>query len=194
MEKLEVLKDDVVSVYNSASDEQKNILEQLFGEAAFRPADVRDRVKTFEDACKALGDDHKFVKAYKGYVSHIHQHDMNDYDLVAYLQIRIITAALNEGWEPQFTEDEYRWYPWFYFYTNKEIEDMSDEQRAELCRCVGRSSSYAHAHGGLSYASANLAFSYSYSYSGARLAFKTEELAKYAGKQFIEIYRDFIIF
>lgn len=118
---------------------------------------------------------------------------MNDYDLVAYLQLRIITAALNEGWEPQFTEDEYRWYPWFYFYNNKEIEDMSDEQRAELCRCVGRSYHNANAFGGLSYACADSAFSSSASSSGARLAFKTEELAKYAGKQFIEIYRDFII-
>ena len=192
MEKLEVLKDDVVSIYNSASDEQKNILEQLFGKAAFRPADVRDRVKTFDDACEELGEDHDFVVQYNMFLENSNMGKCED--IIAFLKIRIIVAALNEGWEPQFTEDEYRWYPWFYFYTNKEIEDMSDEQRAELCRCVGRSHHNANAYGGLSCASASGAFSFSYSNRGARLAFKTEELAKYAGKQFIEIYRDFIIF
>ena len=40
------------------------------------------------------------------------------------------------------------------------------------CRCVGRSSSYASASGGLSCANANFAFSFSYSYFGARLAFR----------------------
>ena len=190
MEKLEVLKDDVVSVYNSASDEQKNILEQLFGEAAFRPADVRDRVKTFEDACEELGENHAFVAAFRI----AEANGAFGSDTIAYLKLRIVVAALNEGWEPEFNNSEYRWFPWFYFYTNKEIEDMDEEQKSELCRCVGRSGSSAGAYGGLSCADAGGAFSSSLSSSGARLAFKTKELAKYAGKQFIEIYRDFVIF
>lgn len=192
MEKLEVLKDDVVSVYNSASDEQKNILEQLFGKAAFRPADVRDRVKTFDDACEELGEDHDFVVQYNLFLENSNMGKCED--IIAFLKLRIIVAALNEGWSPEFNDSEYRWFPWFYFYTNKEIEDISDEQKAELCRCVGRSSSSAYAGGGLSCANASHAFSYSLSYCGARLAFKTKELATYAGKQFIEIYRDFVIF
>ena len=192
MEKLEVLKDDVVSVYNSASDEQKNILEQLFGKAAFRPADVRDRVKTFDDACEELGEDHDFVVQYNLFLENSNMGKCED--IIAFLKLRIIVAALNEGWSPEFNDSEYRWFPWFYFYTNKEIEDMSDEQKAELCRCVGRSHHNAHANGGLSCALASYAFSHSYSSNGARLAFKTKELATYAGKQFIEIYRDFIIF
>ena len=188
--KLEVLKEDAVSAYNSASEEQKEILEQLFGKAAFRPADVRERIKTFEDACEELGEHHAFVAAFRI----AEANGAFGSDIIAYLKLRIIVAALNEGWEPEFNDSEYRWYPWFYFYTNKEIEDMDEEQKSELCRCVGRSCSHASAYGGLSYAFAYNAFSYSHSGYGARLAFKTKELAEYAGKQFIEIYRDFVIF
>lgn len=190
--KLEVLKEDAVSAYNSASEEQKEILEQLFGKAAFRPADVRDRVKTFEDACEELGEDDDFVVQYNLFMENVNMGKCED--IISYLKLRIIVAALNEGWEPEFNDSEYRWYPWFFFYTNKEIEDMDEEQKSKLCRCVGRSHSYAFAYGGLSYAHASYAFSFSHSLSGARLAFKTKELAKYAGKQFIEIYRDFVIF
>lgn len=188
--KLEVLKEDAVSAYNSASEEQKEILEQLFGKAAFRPADVRERVKTFEDACEELGEHHAFVAAFRI----AEANGAFGSDIIAYLKLRIIVAALNEGWEPEFNDSEYRWYPWFYFYTNKEIEDMDEEQKSELCRCVGRSHNNAFAVGGLPCAGAHYAFSFSHSNSGARLAFKTKELAKYAGKQFIEIYRDFVIF
>lgn len=188
--KLEVLKEDAVSAYNSASEEQKEILEQLFGKAAFRPADVRERIKTFEDACEELGEHHAFVAAFRI----AEANGAFGSDIIAYLKLRIIVAALNEGWEPEFNDSEYRWYPWFYSYTNKEIEDMDEEQKSELCRCVGRSCNNAGAYGGLSCASAVNAFSFSYSYYGARLAFKTKELAEYAGKQFIEIYRDFVIF
>ena len=190
--KLEVLKEDAVSAYNSASEEQKEILEQLFGKAAFRPADVRDRVKTFEDACEELGEDDDFVVQYNLFMENVNMGKCED--IISYLKLRIIVAALNEGWEPEFNDSEYRWYPWFFFYTNKEIEDMDEEQKSELCRCVGRSSYSAVAFGGLSFAFADYAFSSSSSYFGARLAFKTKELAKYAGKQFIEIYRDFVIF
>ena len=65
---------------------------------------------------------------------------------------------------------------------------MDDKTRA---RVVARSSYYASAYGGVSYAdayndSANVDAS-----CGSRLAFKNEELAEYAGKQFIDIYADF---
>lgn len=67
---------------------------------------------------------------------------------------------------------------------------MSDEEKAES-RCVGRSNYNAFADGGLVYSYANDASSYSFAYSGSRLAFKSEELAEYAGKQFAELFADF---
>ena len=153
-----------------------------------KPQDVTERIKTFADACRELGSDHPFVKAYDGYVSHIHQHDMNDYDLVAYLQLRIITAALNEGWKPQFTKGERRWYFWYNLITKEQYDKLSAEDRS---RVVGRGGYYASALFGLVCAFAGYASSVSLTYSGSRLAFKSEKLAAYAGRQFAEIYADF---
>ena len=153
-----------------------------------KPQDVTERIKTFADACRELGSDHPFVKAYDGYVSHIHQHDMNDYDLVAYLQLRIITAALNEGWEPQFTKGERRWYFWYDLITKEQYDKLSAEDKS---RVVGRGGNFADAHCGLVYANANLASSHSFTFYGSRLAFKSGKLAAYAGRQFAEIYADF---
>lgn len=153
-----------------------------------KPQDVTERIKTFSDACRELGSDHPFVKAYDGYVSHIHQHDMNDYDLVAYLQLRIITAALNEGWEPQFTKGERRWYFWYDLITKEQYDKLSAEDKS---RVVGRGGNNAYAYYGLVYALATSASSSSYTSFGSRLAFKSEKLASYAGRQFAEIYADF---
>ena len=59
-------------------------------------------------------------------------------------------------------------------------------------RCVLRSSSNSNAYGGLAYACADCVSSYSSANYSARLAFKSEELAEYAGKQFLDIYADFV--
>lgn len=153
-----------------------------------KPQDVTERIKTFADAYRELGSDHPFVKAYDGYVSHIHQHDMNDYDLVAYLQLRIITAALNEGWEPQFTKGERRWYFCYDLITKEQYDKLSAEDKS---RVVGRGGDSAFAYYGLVFAVANSASSYSYTFYGCRLAFKSGKLAAYAGRQFAEIYADY---
>lgn len=187
MEKnLEITVESAIKAYNNASEEQKQLLVDLFGKDVFKPKDVKERIKTFEDACEVLGKSHPLVCQYYAI-------DDVDTDLNAYLKLRIIVAALNEGWVPQFTKDEWRYYPWFDLYTNEEIEKMEDEDRAQVCRVVGRASSSAGAHGGLVYSYAGHVSTSSYAGHGSRLAFKTEELAEYAGKQFIEIYRDFMI-
>ena len=95
--------------------------------------------------------------------------------------------------EPKFVKGEYRWAPWFSLLTNEEIDKMDDEDKEEVCRVVGRSSVNASAGGGLVFSGAYDASSFSVAGSGSRLAFKTSELAEYAGKQFIEFYRDMMI-
>ena len=150
-----------------------------------KPQEVTERIKTFADACRELGSDHPFVKAYDGYVS---QRGMSDYDLVAYLQLRIITKALNEGWEPKFISGEYRWAPYFRLYTKEEIDKMDTRTKA---RVVFRGSYVASAYGGVAYAIAYNDASYANAGTGSRLAFKSEKLAAYAGRQFAEIYADF---
>ena len=143
---------------------------------------VTERVKTFEDAVRELGDEHPFVKEW-------HLGDGLSADLEAYLKLRIIAAALNEGWEPKFTTDEYRYFPWFVLYTEEEYNELSDEDKS---RVVLRSYYDARAGGGVAYVYAYYDSSYTYSSYGSRLAFKNSDLAKYAGKQFIEIYADFV--
>jgi len=61
---------------------------------------ITERIKTFEDA---------FNLCYNPTLMREYVNNQNaSTDLVAYLKLRIIIAALNEGWEPKFTEDEYR--------------------------------------------------------------------------------------
>ena len=154
---------------------------------------VTERIKTFEDAYNELGEDHPMVSVYDALVTRANgEQSLAEWmgkDVVAFLKLRIITEALNEGWHPKFTEDEYRYYPWFYIYTKEEYDNFSEEEKR---RCVGRAYGYAYAYGGLVCAYANIASSYSYASYGARLAFSNRDLAEYAGKQFIDIWADFV--
>lgn len=187
--KIEIDKSKLMEAYKAANDEQKQFLVNLYGKDVFKPADVRERIKTFEDACEALGN-HAFVNQYRRIIEEQNPPmDETAKDLIAYLKLRIICAALNEGWEPTFANEEYRWYPWFVVYTKEELDRMSEEKRR---RVVGRSNCNAYAYGGLVFAVAYFASSVSSTRYGSRLAFKSEELADYAGKQFIEIYADFV--
>jgi hypothetical protein len=155
---------------------------------------VTERIKTFEDACNELGEDNLMVRVYQTLIARAGKTEQSlaewmGKDVVAFLKLRIITEALNEGWHPKFTKDEYRYYPWFYIYTKEEYDNFSEEKKR---RCVGRAVSVANAYGGLVFSYAYNASSYSHTYYVVRLAFSTRELAEYAGKQFIDIWADFV--
>ena len=149
---------------------------------------VTERIKTFDDACNALGDEHPLVTQYR-LTAAAYKGDPMTEDFIAYLKLRIIVAALNEGWEPKFTEDEYRYFPWFYFYTKEEYDKLDDEEKG---RCVLRSGSSSNSYYGFVGCSANYDASYSGTNVGSRLAFRTRELAAYAGRQFTEEWADFM--
>ena len=155
---------------------------------------VTERIKTFEDACNELGEDNLMVRVYQTLIARAGKTEQSlaewmGKDVVAFLKLRIITEALNEGWHPKFTEDEYRYYPWFYIYTKEEYDNFSEEEKRG---CVGRANFYASAVGGLVFSYAYGASSSSNTFLGVRLAFSTRELAEYAGKQFIDIWADFV--
>ena len=119
---------------------------------------ITERVKTFEDACKELGEDHKLVQQFKAIQEAIEE----DKEATAYFKLGIITAALNEGWEPDFTnDDEYRYYPYCLLYTKEEIEKKDDEWKDEhnLQLWLGGGSSHHGANCGLAYANSNNAWS-----------------------------------
>lgn len=192
-ETIEIKRSNVLASYEEARKAGANgymqFLENLFGQELFKPKDVRDRVKTFEDACSELGDEHPFVQAYTTWVLH-EEHD-DQTDITAYLKLRIICAALNEGWEPQFTEDEERYYPWCWLYTKKEIEQMGEDERKErnMVSTVGYQTEYA----GFAFALSHHAPSASSTYLGSRLCLKSDALAEYCGNQFIDILADFLL-
>lgn len=144
--------------------------------------DVRKRIKTFEDACREIGIDAEAWNRDKISLG-------LEPDVLAFLKLRIIVKALNEGWEPQFTEDECRYYPWFILYTREEYNKLDEEEKS---RVVCRSYNNAYALGGVSFASASYGSSYTYANIGVRLAFKTSELAAYCGRQFLDIWADFV--
>lgn len=162
-------------------------LKLVDNEEAKEKKPVTERVKTFDDACKELGIDAEAIQ------QQWQDAGITMLDEVAYQKLRIITAALNEGWEPEFKEDEYRYYPYCILYTKAEIEQKDDEWKDEynLQLCFGGGNSDSGASCGLAFAYSYSAWSNAPASLSARLAHKTEELAIYSGKQFTELWANY---
>ena len=156
------------------------------------PKDITERIKTFEDACKELGNDHHFVRTYNEYARNMSEENKNDVDVIAYLKLRIIVAALNEGWTPKFTDDEYRWYPCFNLWTGKELSMIGKARWKDdkhIISTDGYLGDYAASIcSGSSYTCQGTA-----AYISSRLCLKNKELASYCGKQFISLWTDFYL-
>lgn len=127
--------------------------------------DITDRIKTFGDACKAIGTSEKdFNKAVNTYCE----------DTIAYEKLKIIVRALNEGWLPDWkNENEYKYWPYFTLLVGGHASYGTD---AGLV--------YVYSHAAPAAANADV---------GSRLCFKSGDLAKYAGNQFKDIYEKFIL-
>ena len=187
-ETIEIKKSNVLASYEEARKANAaaymKFLENLFGKELFKPKDVRDRIKTFEDAMMALGEEHPLVREW-------HLGENLSPDLEAYLQLRVIVAALNEGWEPQFTEDEERYYPWHWLHTRKEIDNMEASELKE--RNMVSTEKYQTDYAGFASACSPDAPSASTTTVGSRLCLKSDALAEYCGKQFTDIWADFLL-
>jgi hypothetical protein len=84
--------------------------------------------------------------------------------IIAAYKLLIIYKAINNEWKPDWSNwDQYKYYPWF--------EVLS--------------SGFGFSFSGFSYGS-------TYSSVGSRLCFESEEKAKYAGNQFLQLYKDFL--
>jgi hypothetical protein len=183
MEILNIEKEKAINAYQQGSEEQKKVLEKVFGVETFKPKTIKDRIKTFDDALKELGKDHPLVKEYN-----VINNNKTTYNMKHYSQLCVITAALNEGWRPKFVEGEKRYFPYFRLYSSEEISQMSKEEKSSV---VYLSCDYAS--GGVSYAGARHGSAYVHPSIGSRFAFKTNELAEYAGKQFADLYVDYLL-
>ena len=108
------------------------------------------------------------------------------------MKLCTIARALNNDSEfPRFIENERRWFPWYYLYSQAEIDDMDEERRKGLVFWGGSATHGAYC--GLAFAYSVYAWSLSAASVGSRLAVKSEEIAEYFGNQFKELWRDFLI-
>lgn len=125
---------------------------------------ITDRVKTFEDAFKILTG-HTYAEAGFPYNKHRMPHE------IARIKLEVICSILNEGWVPDLlNKNEFKYIPWF---CAESIDDgVGFHSTSAGLVCAGTAGAPADA-------AANF---------GARLCFKTKELAEYAGKQFIHLY------
>lgn len=186
---MEIKIENAKAALNTADESVKKVLLALLPElreteaqtAVKRP--ITERVKTFEDACRELGIDAEIEKA------RLKEAGLTMPDEIAYQKLRIIAAALNEGWQPEFTEDELRWYPWFYLLTEEELSEKSDEWKAR--HTIISTEDYSGGYAGFVFAGSNSAPSNANAYFGSRLCFKSEALATYCGTQFINLWADF---
>lgn len=192
---MEIKIENAKAALKTADESVKKVLLALLpelkgtGAQAVENRPITERVKTFEDACRELGEDHPFVLAYQNTILRDPEVAEDNRDILAYLKLRIITAALNEGWEPQFTEDEVRWYLWFTLWTEEELSKKSDEWKTG--RNIVSADDYSGDYAGFAPAFSGVAPSDTYTSFCSRLCFKSEALATYCGKHFISLWADF---
>lgn len=152
---------------------------------------IMERCKTFEDAVAILGNDNQAVIDYyalAGVTCTPH--------ILAYAKLAVIAEALNEGWKPQFTYEEYRYFPWFTFWWEQELEGKSEEWKKErnitpIPAVVG--GAFDGSNCGVSPLDSYLVASLTSTHCGGALATWSSELAVFFGKQFIEIWIDYLV-
>ena len=191
-DKITIQKENILKAYKQASKEQKILLENIFGKDVFRLKDIKDRVKTFEDAVSILGNDNQAVIDY-----YVIADKTCTEDILAFGKLKVIAEALNEGWKPTFKKDEYRYYPLFYIRTKEEYDKLNENERKlyYVYNNINIHSNFGYAVANtniIANADSDVTSSRLFTNRNSQLAFKTRELAIYAGKQFIDIWVNFI--
>lgn len=183
--KVEIEESKLQTAYANACDGVKDFMESLFGKKVFEAAkptlDDYKTIRTYEDACKALGE--PIFEDPNNLPNHI----------IALMKLETISRALwgrNFQPKPDGEGSKVYWYPWFALWTKKEVEDMNPEQRGAL---LSATATYG-ANAGFGYLIAVTRSSYANAYFGFRLCQETEEKAKYFGQQFIELWFDYLMF
>lgn len=192
---MEVKNENIIRAYNAADDSGKAMLCALFPDLDLKGSQteqdnrtIKERVKTLEDAMNIIGYDHPFVSQYLAITSETVNEDAKTCaDAKAFMALRIICAALNEGWEPNFKLSEWRWYPWFSLWTKEGLSVKSEEWKRD--RSLINLDGYL-GYAGFTYADSTDAPAFSSSYISSRLCLHSKDLATYCGKQFIDLWLD----
>lgn len=159
-----------------APEGKKPVYDEKSQTITFVPINIREQVKTFEDACKILD-----IPADKKIC-------FSDSQLNAIMKLRIILKVLNEGHEFSLTEGDV-WYPWVRFYEECKLPASEKKNIIRSFTLNGKRyflvSSYAHsgATSGLSYFNSSLGVGNAYADVGL-FACKDRETALYVSSQF----------
>lgn len=183
--KVEIEESKLQTAYANACDGVKDFMESLFGKKVFEAAkptlDDYKTIRTYEDACKALGE--PIFEDPNNLPNHI----------IALMKLETISRALwGRNWQPQPDAEGNNvfWFPWFALWTKKEVEDMKPEQRGALLSA----GAVVGAGAGFGCLGADSRSSHAVAAVGFRLCQETEEKAKYFGQQFIELWAEYLKF
>lgn len=181
------------------SQEVKDVLAALFCKPENKPnLDDYKSIKSYEDACEALDISPIYSdNAVKAVCVNINQHwdyrqEMPKH-IIALMKLEVISRALwGRNWEPKPDPNgrETFWWPWFALYTQAEIDNMSDENKGALLGGYANSG----ANAGFGFLNANSRSSYALANIGFRLCQETEEKAEYFGRQFVELWAEYLKF
>lgn len=194
---MEIEEDKILAAFDSAkTDETKKVLVDLFGKSIkFKPnLDDYRTIKTYEDACEALNEEPTldYISPYLHNTRNscnivIHEH------IIALMKLETISRALwGKHFEPRPDAERTNmyYYPWFVLYTEEEIENMNDDDKSALLSMDAHSGMYVwFGCLNLTHRSSNISV-----YMGFRLCQETEEKALYFGKQFVELWADYLAF
>jgi hypothetical protein len=161
------------------------------------PRPVTERIRTMTDVLEELGSDHPLVTQYRHWLDNTDPEQRDEYT-ATFLQLRMVCAAINEGWLPTFEPGEFRYWPYLWLYKDKksaerykspgeEIFEIPSAVRACLLGGIAADGAYA----GLAFVNSSNAPGIASVHVGSRLCFLSSELALYAGKTFIDLWLKF---
>lgn len=178
---IEVTENDVKAAFQAAkTDEMKEVLAALFCKREAPTLDNYKTIKSYEDACEALG------------VSPIQPEKMNvSKHIVALMKLETISKALwGKDFDPKPDPkgEKCFWYPYFALYTQDEIEGLNEAQRGALLSAGAWNGTNA----GFGCLLTHIRSSLAPAHIGFRLCQETEEKAQYFGTQFIELWAEYL--
>ena len=192
MSEVKISKENLIKNYNEADKATKKMLEAIFGKDMFKPVNIMERVKSYEDACEVLGE-HPWLNEIGLHINN-ERCELSYIEcpkhVIAMLKLETIIRALNEGWVPPQDCETEVWYPWHFLYTQKELDEMSKDEKRERCM-LNITGKYHGTSAGFGFAGSADAPSGAGAYFGSRLCLKTRDLAVYCGKQFIDLWAEF---
>ena len=204
--KIQIEKEKVQAAYKDACDGVKEMLIKMFGkevcEAAKPTLDDYKTIKSYEDACEVLGltpilSENRNKALCAQFPDHYDFRQNMPKHIIALMKLEIISRALwGKDFQPKPDAEgkEIYWYPWFALYTKKEMEEMSEEKRKSLRVALLAGGANHGASAGFGSLRTHGRSSYSGAYVGFRLCQETPEKAEYFGKQFIELWAEYLAF